>query len=122
MQPKIETIAEKKLVGIHLSMSHVINRTGELWSSFMPRRKEITNARNNELISLQIYDDLYFQNFTPAREFTKWAGAEVYTFENVPAGMQTLIIPAGEYAIFVHKGSSMDTSTFQYIFSQWLPN
>lgn len=122
MQAKIEVIGEKKMIGLTLEMSHAINRTGELWRSFMPRRKEITNTLNTELISLQVYDDGYFQNFDPAKEFIKWAGVEVSDFKNVPGGMKTLVIPTGEYAIFLHKGSSTDNSTHQYIFSQWLPN
>jgi AraC family transcriptional regulator len=122
MHPKVEIIEEKKLIGVNVSLSHVDNRTGELWRSFMPRRKEITSNLNNELISLQIYDELYFQNFKPAKEFTKWAGVEVSDFKNIPQGMKTLVIPSGKYAIFLHKGSNTDNSTYQYIFAEWLPN
>jgi AraC family transcriptional regulator len=122
MQPKIEIIKAKKLIGLSLTMSFVNNRTGQLWQSFMPRRKEITNTLTTELISLQLYDPLHFQNFNPAKEFTKLACVEVSDFENIPQGMQSLMIPSSEYAIFHHKGSSEDITTFQYIFSQWLPN
>jgi AraC family transcriptional regulator len=43
MIPKIEYLHEKKLVGKRLSMSIGNNRTGELWRSFMPLRREILN-------------------------------------------------------------------------------
>jgi len=43
MQPRIVNLREKKLVGKQLITSLVNNKTGELWKSFMPRRKEITN-------------------------------------------------------------------------------
>jgi AraC family transcriptional regulator len=46
IEPKIAAIAEKKLIGQKLSMSLIENRTGELWRSFMPRRKEIQNIKN----------------------------------------------------------------------------
>ena len=51
MTPKIETSIEKKLVGKKMKMSYADYRIGELWVSFMPRRKEITNSVNNDLIS-----------------------------------------------------------------------
>lgn len=121
MEPKIQIIREKKLIGISLTMSLVANRTGELWRSFMPRRKEIKNHLNSELISLQRYDHKHFQQFDPAREFTKWAAVEVSSLNDVPEGMHTLVVPAGEYAIFLHKGSSNDTTTYEYIFGEWLP-
>jgi AraC family transcriptional regulator len=31
-------------------------------------------------------------------------------------------IPGGLYAVFDYKGSSTDSSIFQYIFETWLPN
>ena len=43
MTPRIETIDEKKLVGKKLIMSYANYTIGQLWGSFMPRRKEITN-------------------------------------------------------------------------------
>lgn len=121
MQPQIKSISEIKMIGISLTMSHVNNRTGELWRSFMPRRREIAHTLGQDLISLQQYDPDYFRHFDPSRSFIKWAGAEVSAFDHLPEGMQTLVIPGGLYAIFLHKGASNDTSTFEYIFSQWLP-
>ena len=53
LQPRIEILQEKKLIGKHLTMSFADNKTGELWRSFMPYRKEITNAVGSELYSLQ---------------------------------------------------------------------
>jgi AraC family transcriptional regulator len=40
MEPGIETLAEKKLVGRRMTMSLSNNKTGELWQSFMPERKK----------------------------------------------------------------------------------
>ncbi|HEY0652421.1 MAG TPA: GyrI-like domain-containing protein [Chryseosolibacter sp.] len=121
MQPRIEVISEKKLVGLSTRLSLTQNRTAALWQSFQNRKKEITNAINTDRISLQLYDANYFRDFNPSKEFTKWAAVEVFDFSSVPSDMQTLIIPAGEYAVFHYKGSSTDNSIFQYIFSVWLP-
>lgn len=89
MEPRIELLAAKKLVGrrIILSLSH--NRTGELWRSFMPRRKEITNSIGTDLYSLQVYPPAYFTPFSPDTEFEKWAAVEVSSFDHIPGGMET---------------------------------
>jgi AraC family transcriptional regulator len=124
MEPRIETLSEKKLVGKHLTMSLSNNRTAELWRSFMPRRKEITNVRSIELFSMQVYNDHYdFKNFNFDATFEKWATAEVDDFSNVPEGMDTFILPGGRYAVFHHIGpASEGYRTFQFIFGSWLPS
>jgi AraC family transcriptional regulator len=122
MEPRIDTISEKKLLGKRMSMSLSNNKTRELWQSFMSRRKEIKNAIGTDLYSMQILDSSYFSNFNPAKEFEKWAVTEVGDFDNVPVGMETFILPTGLYAVFLHKGpASAGPKTFQYIFATWLP-
>lgn len=122
MEPRIETVAEKKLVGKILTMSLVNNRTSELWQSFMQRRKEIHNDVGSVLYSMQVYKPRYFDAFNPNKEFEKWAVVEVADFRAVPKGMETYTLPQGLYAIFHYKGASTDTSIFHYIFNSWLPN
>jgi len=123
MTPSIKITNEKKLVGKRLTMSYADYKTGELWSSFMPRRKDIINNLSNELISLVIYQPNHFADFKPTNEFERWATVEVLNFDNVPSEMETYLMPGGLYAVFRYRGSSSDSSAFyQYIFSDWLPN
>ncbi|HET8810651.1 MAG TPA: GyrI-like domain-containing protein [Flavobacteriaceae bacterium] len=122
MTPRIETITGKKLIGNHLTMSLANNKTADLWKNFMPRRKEITNNLNEDLISIQVYQPDYFKNFKPANEFEKWAAVEVSDFENLPKGMETFILPSGLYAVFDYKGPAGNPAVFQHIFQVWLPN
>lgn len=119
MQPQFVNIEQKKLLGICLEMSLAENRTGELWRSFMPRLKEIETRVGNNLYSLQVYDEDYFQQFDPLREFEKWALAEVKNFSVIPDEMEPFELRGGMYAVFQHKG--MGTEIFQFIFSEWLP-
>ena len=121
MEPRVEIVNEKKLVGKRLTMSLCDNKTGELWRSFMPRRKEITNNLTNDFISMAIYKPTYFSDFKPSNKFEKWATVEVTDFEHVPNEMETFTLPAGLYAVFDYKGSSTDNSIFQYILGVWLP-
>jgi AraC family transcriptional regulator len=122
MEPQIQTLSEKKLIGKRLVMSLTDNKTAELWKSFMPRRKEIQNSMGSELYSIQVYDHSYFDNFNPGKTFEKWAAIEVADFDTVPHDMETFILPGGLYAVFLYKGLSTDTRIFQYIYTTWLPN
>ena len=123
MTPRIETLSSKKLVGKRLIMTLSDNKTGELWRSFMPLRKEIHNALNQQLFSLQLYPSNSFNSFNPNTEFEKWAAIEVVDFDNVPIGLEKFNLSSGLYAVFLFKGlSSAASETFQYILSKWLPN
>lgn len=123
MTPRIETSTEKKLVGKSMTMSYANYRIGELWGSFMPRRKEINNNLTNDLISMVLYQPTHFTNFNLTNEFERWAAVEVASFENVPNGLETFILWNGLYAVFHYTGSGADISNFyRYIFTEWLPN
>lgn len=123
MQPRIETLAEKKLVGLRRRMSFADNQTGELWRSFMPRRKEIGNKVGSELYSLEVYEPLFFDHFDPHAVFEKWAAVEVTDVDDLPEEIESLRLPTGLYAVFTHKGPASDgVRTYRYIFETWLPN
>jgi len=123
MTPTIQTITSKKLIGKYLTMSFSENKTFALWSSFMPQRRLIVNAVDPQhMYSLQLYDKDFYTNFSPTREFEKWAAVEVSDFDAVPDGMNSLTIPAGQYAVFFYKGSHNNGfDVFSYIFGEWLP-
>ena len=123
MEPRIERLKEKKLIGKRMIMSFANNKTVELWKSFMPRRKEIQNNIGTELYSMQIYTPLFFENFNSATAFEKWATIEVTDFHAVPDEMETFILAGGLYAVFLYQGNANAADkTFQYIFETWLPN
>lgn len=122
MRYRIEISNEKKLVGKRLTMSFTNYKVGELWKSFMPRRKEITNNLTNDLISLAVYKPTHFAGFNPTNEFERWATVEVTDFDNVPDEMETFVLPGGLYAVFDYRGLSTDNTIFQYILGTWLPN
>jgi AraC family transcriptional regulator len=124
LEPRIEIMPEKKLVGKKMKMTFSANKTGELWKSFMQRRKEIKNNLTDDLYSLQVYDPSFdFNTYNPDIAFEKWAAVEVPDFESIPAEMEAFTLAEGLYAIFVHKGGpSTGPVTFRYIFGTWLPN
>lgn len=123
MFDRIERLQVKNLVGQSLSMSLQENRTSELWSGFMPRRKEILNETGQDLFSMQVYDlNLDFKDFNPTTRFTKWAAVEVSDFDAIPESMESHVLKGGLYAVFIHRGTPSDfPKTAQYIFNKWLP-
>lgn len=123
VQPRIENTPEKKLAGLHIITSLADNKTPELWRSFMPIRKEISNSIGMELYSMDIYPFGYFDNFSPATKFEKWAAVEVKDFAEIPTGFETYTLPSGLYAVFTYKGLPSNGAEFyQYIFGTWLPS
>ena len=123
MQPRFENIPAKTIAGQKLNMSFSQNKTGALWQGFTPRRAQIRNQLNAILYSLEVYPPGFFDDFKPTNEFEKWAGVEVKDDTDQPAGIELLTIPAGQYAVFTHRGpASAGPQTYQYIFGVWLPD
>ncbi len=123
VNPRIEIITGKKLIGKRMRMSLAQNQTFSLWHSFMPLSKEIPNPVGTELFSVQLYEPGYFDPVDPDSEFEKWAAIEVSSFETIPKEMEALILTGGMYAVFLHKGAASEGSrSFRYIFGTWLPD
>ncbi len=124
LEPRIELLSETRLMGMKIRMSLINNKTGTLFGQFMPRRSEIKNVADTNFYSVECYDDpSYFNNFNPGNEFEKWAAVKVSDFSSVPPGIDRLIITKGEYAVFHYTGKPSEAqSTFQYIYTQWLPS
>ena len=123
MQPKIVLLQSKKLIGKRMRMALSENRTYALWHSFMKQRKEIQNQIGKDLFSIQIYDKaLNMTDFNQDTFFEKWAATAVSCFDFVPNDMEIIKLPAGLYAVFVHKGDSTTfPKTMDFIFKEWLP-
>ena len=102
-------------------MSLQTNQTQELWRSFMPEKTKIKNRLSSELYSIRVYDRP-MDPLDLAQPFDKWAATEVKSLDEVPEGMEPLILEGGLYAVFDYRGLNTDSSIFIYIFSQWLPN
>ena len=124
MEPEIEILTEKKLVGKSMKMTLSDNKTGELWRGFMQRRKEIKNNLSTELFSVQVCDQQSdSEKFNQDTPFVKWAAVEVPDFDVIPVDMQSLILPGGLYAVFLHRGAAATgPETFRYIFGKWFPD
>lgn len=121
MNPIITIFPSTKFIGKSLSFSYSDYRIVELWSSFMPRRKEVQNKIGIELFNIQINPENF--DFHPNTPFVKWAAVAVSSFAIVPDEMKTLEIEEGMYAVFQYKGEQSGAPAFfNAIYSEWLPN
>lgn len=124
MKPEIKIVSPKKLIGMSINTSIADYGAPGLWQRFMPQLKSIENKIGAEKYSIQIYNNLFsYSDFHPELIFKYWAATEVQNFESVPNGMETLELPGGKYAVFIHKGTMANfQKTLNYIHLKWLPN
>ena len=123
-EPEIVDIEAKKLVGISLHTSLADDKTELLWKRFMKQKKEITNAKSDDLFSVQVYDEGFMSgHFNSQSIFEKWAALEVEDYSELQEGMKGLKLPGGLYAVFNHEGTSKEfASTAKFIFEEWIPS
>ncbi|NRT14701.1 AraC family transcriptional regulator [Flavobacterium sp. 28A] len=123
MTATITTLAEKKVIGIPMEMSYADYKARELWQRFMPKRNEVQNRVGADYFSIEVFSTSYWDQFNPTATFQKWAAVTVPHFDTIPAGMQSLVIPAGLYAVFIYKGDETGAPAFfKAIFTSWLPS
>lgn len=128
MEPLIKFVDEKKVAGMGARFISVLspdannqNVIGELWSRYNPRSGEIPDRANwSDLGVVSCLSEA--EEKEHPNEMFYLAGAEVTATENVPKGMTVITIPAGNYAVFTHKGSITKIGmTMKYIYGSWLP-
>jgi AraC family transcriptional regulator len=125
MENRIETLEPTLICGKSLKMSFQNDRTFELWQSFMPLLKGITDRKDSYLISLLAFENpIDPKQFDPSAEFTKWAAVPLVkdhsgSFEK----LDLYTISGGLYAVFKHRGPASEFSkSMQYIYGEWLPD
>lgn len=121
MNPTIKTFPTTKFIGKNLSFTYADYRAFELWSNFMPGRKEIKNVIGNEVYNIQINPKDF--DFKPNTPFVKWAAVAVTNFDYIPDEMETLVMEEGLYAVFNYKGDQTNAAAFfNSIYTEWLPS
>lgn len=122
MEPRIEVIAPKKLIGMRLQMSYADDRTAQLWQGFRRRVDEIAERFGSDFISMQLFTPPQPLIMAPIETFEKWAVVAVSSHARIPVQMEAFDLPAGKYAVFIHRGpASAAPRTFGHIFGEWLP-
>lgn len=117
MVPKI--ISQEKITVIGLSY-YGDNSQGEipaLWGTFCSRMTEIADVVGRCAYGLCLETDDYDET----GKFEYIAALPVSSVDMVPQGMVSREIPAGEYAVFTHKGPvSALRDTYENIYGTWV--
>ncbi|MFP4498138.1 MAG: GyrI-like domain-containing protein [Vulcanimicrobiota bacterium] len=124
MKPEIVKKDAFKVVGMKTKFTMNNNTIAQLWGQFFPRMAEIQNVVNPGVAYgvCEADSDVDIEKTTDDTEFTEIACLEVSSFDQIPEGMVTKVIPANTYARFTHRGSLEGLhKTYNYIYHTWLP-
>ena len=93
---------------------------GQLWSEF-PGRAGSVPHRSGETMYGIIYGLPEVQRSHP-HELQYIAAVQVSQAAGVPEGMVAWTVPAGKFAVFLHRGPIQRIAeTCRYIYREWLP-
>ncbi|OLY91185.1 GyrI-like domain-containing protein [Cnuella takakiae] len=124
MKFRIENFPGLLLAGHHTVSSFAQDDTPALWRGFMPLRNSIAARIGTDLYNVQLYPCLPNSDaFDADTLFTRWAAVAVSRGGNLPESMSVLEMPAGIYAVFLHRGGPATAAqSFAFIYGQWLPS
>ena len=126
MEARVETLPELRVVGLEARCVSILsprwkpNSTiPDLWHRFMDRRSEVESAQGGR--DLGVCRRLPAGEGAAPDEFQYLACTESL-MEKVPDGMLAVVVPAGRYARFVHRGPiSGLRATMREIYEVWFP-
>lgn len=118
LEPKIVHKDELKVVGMPYYGNNSKGEISQIWGVFCKRMNEIKNKTNFE-VSYGVCDPEVSED----GKFHYTACVEVSSFEDIPEGMVTKVVPEGRYAVFTYNGPIEKIGEFyKKIYKDWLPN
>lgn len=120
---KIIEVAPIRLAGLSIHTSLSEGKVTGLWKEFRSIQKQFQNPKAHPSYSVSIYEPgLRMKDFNPDTKFEKWAAVQLAAEEELPKGINELIIPSGIYAMFVYQGTVRDFhATARQFFGEWIP-
>lgn len=126
-QPRIGEKPELKVVGYEAAFIHALSPEatnlqviGLLWDRFIGRAARIPNRIGDAMFGV-IYGRPETERTHP-HELQYIAAVPVSATDEVPEGMVAWIVPAGTFAVFIHRGPIRTIGeTVSAIYRDWLP-
>lgn len=127
LQPQIVEKLELKVVGIEAAFIHSLSPDatnlaviGPLWQKFSQRAGQVPNRIGREMFGI-ICDRPKVERSHPD-ELQYLAGVAVSSADKIPEGMIARTVPAGTFAVFLHRGPIRAIgATMHEIYRVWLP-
>ncbi|AGK99425.1 GyrI-like domain-containing protein [Clostridium pasteurianum] len=118
MDGKLVSVESFKTVGITYFGNNSNGEIPKLWEVFNNRYKDI-KQKSESMLCYGICDD----EMDSEGRFHYTACAEVDSFQDVPEGMETGVVPDGKYLVYTYEGAIKDLGDFyNNIFTKWLPD
>jgi len=124
MDYKVVERNEIKLVGMMERIVMPNNTIGQLWEKFNKRFGEIKNVVGGEAC-YGVADNMA----TEVYSFDETVAKEVSSFNDIPEGMVTKVLPPKKYLVFTHKGLIVGKNgemnlnkTYEEIFGKIIPS
>jgi len=126
-QPVIANKPELTIVGLQRSFVHAqspdannLQVLGRLWSEFLPPAGSVPHRVGHAMYGV-IFERPPAERSHP-HELEYIAGVAVNSTENLPAGMVAHMIPAAQFAVFLHRGPIQNIgATVGEVYRGWLP-
>ena len=127
LQPKVVEKPQLTVVGLQTAFLHVLSPDatnveviGPLWGSFLPRANQVSHRVGDEMYGV-IYGMPKAQR-SHSDELMYVAGVAVSDVGELPEGMTSRTVPAGTFAVFIHRGPIQGIrDTVRKIYRDWLP-
>jgi predicted transcriptional regulator YdeE len=117
MEPRLVSINSLVCAGLSedIEMPRDKERIPSLWARLQSRIPEITNSRGPAV-------GVVSRSSKPG--CVRYAACiQVSDTKNIPAGLDIITVPAGDYAEFVHEGPVSDLfTTCDHIYRSWFPS
>ena len=125
-QPAIVEKAALTVVGLETPFIHALSpettnyKIGPLWDDLVHRAKEVKGRVGHAMYGI-IYSRPESERSHP-HELQYIAAVAVSSIADIPAGMTSRTIPAGTFAVFLHRGPiTKIADTCREIYRVWLP-
>lgn len=125
LNPLIENKQAIDLLGMNEQTSIVNDKTAKLWRTFKPylvQNIDDSTQKDWTYYDIQVYAEDYFKEFSPTKNFIKWAAIE--RKDNLTKNLTKLkkyTIPSGIYAGFKHIGTAASIRFLvQEVYQNWL--
>ncbi len=120
----MEVTKDRFLVGLNTELDGIQPLlVKKLWKEFRSSIVQFKFRLDHNYYSVNVYDRTFDPSIFSNKEvYSKWAAVLVKSPMDCPDSFSSLIIPAGTYAVFEHRGpASAFRSSAIFIYGDWLP-
>ena len=115
-QPAMQVVGLRtQFFSVDSEKNNIADRLPPLWAAFLRRLQDVPHRIDGDCYGV------VRQTTERSDELEYWAAAPVARVDSLPAGLESLQVPAARYAKFTHRSLVSGLNmTVDYIYSSWL--